>query len=270
MADVLIDLLIVELRKEDLMEKRKSTAYDPQKCKNLENFRKFITELGIPSYNFWIGETSKQLKWRTFTGPEKLKVFKHINIQQLLPTSPESRIIKIQVLWTELLELNTMFSKGPEAITDADINDFETRSREWVDKFIHEYQTKNVTPYIHAMSNHVGEFMRVHGSILPFTQQGLEKFNDVMTKHYFRATSHQNEKALLQLIQKHNRLEHLRDEDAQLCKHHDVHCSNCGSTGHNKLSCTKPCKHCNHHLFCSHLIVLADGQHVPQCIQENS
>lgn len=150
--------LIVELRKEDLMEKRKSTAYDPQKCKNLENFRKFITELGIPGYNFWIGETSKQLKWRTLTGPEKLKVFKHINIQQLLPNSPECRTIKIQVLWTELLELNTMFSKGPEAITDADINDFETRSREWVDKFIHEYQTKNVTPYIHAMSNHVGEF----------------------------------------------------------------------------------------------------------------
>ena len=78
---------------------------------------------------------------------------------------------------------------------------------------------KALTSYIHAMSNHIGEFMRIHGSILPFTQQGLEKFNDVVTKQYFRATSHQNNKALLQLMQKHNRLEYLRDNDAQLPKH---------------------------------------------------
>ena len=31
--------------------------------------------------------------------------------------------------------------------------------------------------------------MRIHGSILPFTQQGLEKFNDVVTKQYIRAAS---------------------------------------------------------------------------------
>ena len=71
--------------------------------------------------------------------------------------------------------------------------------------FIDVYHAKN--PYIHAMFNHVGDFMRIQ----PFTQQGLEKLNDVMTKHYFRSTSHQNEKALTQLMQKLNRIEHLKD-----------------------------------------------------------
>lgn len=162
-----------------------------------------------------------------------------------------------------------MFSKGPDNITDEDICNFESQSRQWVQKFIQVYQTKAITPYIHAMSNHVGEFMRIHGSILPFTQQGLEKFNDVMTKQYFRATSHQNEKALLQLMQKQNRLEYLRDNDAQLPKQHEVCCSNCGSTGHNKVSCTQPCKFCNHAPFRAHLIEL-DGHRVPRCCQENT
>ena len=161
-----------------------------------------------------------------------------------------------------------MFSKGPENISEKDICDFETQSREWVQKFIQVYQTKALTPYIHAMSNHVGEFMRIHSSILLFTQQGLEKFIDVVTKQYFRATSHQNDKALFQLMQKHNRLEYLRDTDAQLPKHHEVTCSNCGSTGHNKLSCTHPCKFCNHTPFRANLIDLDDCR-VPYCCQEN-
>ena len=36
-----------------------------------------------------------------------------------------------------------------------------------------------------------------------------------MTKHYFRSTSHQNEKALVQLMQKQNRLEFLTDTFAR-------------------------------------------------------
>ena len=48
-----------------------------------------------------------------------------------------------------------------------------------------------------CMMNHVLEFMQCHGSILQFTQQGLEKYNDNMTKDYFRFTSHHNESSLV-------------------------------------------------------------------------
>ena len=85
------------------------------------------------------------------------------------------------------------------------------------------YQAKNVTPYIHAMMNHVSEFMKLHGSILAFTQQGLEKYNDVITKDYFRATSHKGKQALLQIMQKRNRLEHLRDSGVQVPSYLTLH-----------------------------------------------
>ena len=132
-------------------------------------------------------------------------------MQDLLPSTDKREAARIQELWTALFLLNQCFSRQPDEIVDADIEAFERKAKEWVVKFIDVYQAKNVTPYIHAMFNHVGEFMRAHGSILPFTQQGLEKLNDVMTKHYFRSTSHQSEKALLQIMQKLNRIEHLKD-----------------------------------------------------------
>lgn len=40
----------------------------------------------------------------------------------------------------------------------------------------------------------------------PITQHGLEKYNDAMTKDYFHSTVHQGEQALIQIMQKQNRI----------------------------------------------------------------
>ena len=79
--------------------------------------------------------------------------------------------------------------------------------------------------------NHVHEFMIMQGSILPFTQQGLEKYNDIAMKTYFRSTSHKGNDALLQIMPKKNRLEYLTD--AGICKKTvlDIKCSNCKEKG---------------------------------------
>ena len=81
-------------------------------------------------------------------------------------------------------------------------------------KVLGTYHGHTVTPYIHAFMNHVAEFMRIHGGILQFSQHGLEKYNDIMIKQYFRATNYKGETAL-QIMEKQNCLEHLRDTDAQ-------------------------------------------------------
>ena len=56
--------------------------------------------------------------------------------------------------------------------------------------------------------NHVGEFMTIHGSILPFNQQALEKKNDVVTKMFFCSSNHQGDTSLSQILEKQNRIEH--------------------------------------------------------------
>ena len=76
-------------------------------------------------------------------------------------------------------------------------------------------------PIYNALVAHVPEFLRIHRTIAPFTQQGLEKLNDQMTRFYFGSSNHRGTDALTQVLQKKNRLEHLHDEgyerDVDIC-----------------------------------------------------
>lgn len=235
-SDVLFNQLIIELKRQDSIASTTTfQSTNLQRYRHLNEFQLFVTSLGIPDYKFYVCQSSKQLKSRSLTGPEKLKVMRHIRIARMLPNFADSD--KIQFLWDELLHLNEIFSKKTEELTVEDTGTFEVRARTWCRKFIEIYHASNVTPYIHAMMNHVPEFMRLHHSIVPFTQQGLEKYNDVMTKQYFRATNHHDSKALTQIMEKQNRLEYLRDSGAQSKRCFDITCSKCGHKGHNRKTC---------------------------------
>uniref|UniRef100_A0A1X7URJ4 Uncharacterized protein n=1 Tax=Amphimedon queenslandica TaxID=400682 RepID=A0A1X7URJ4_AMPQE len=50
------------------------------------------------------------------------------------------------------------------------------------------------------------EFIKLYGSLEPFSQQGLEKLNDLTTLHYTTGTNHchTNDEALRQLVLKRN------------------------------------------------------------------
>ena len=72
-AGTLIDLLVLEIRRLDCIEK----ATKLKSIDWLYNIRKYenaVTSLGITGFNFWIGRESKKLKCRTLTGPGKLLV----------------------------------------------------------------------------------------------------------------------------------------------------------------------------------------------------
>ena len=99
-------------------------------------------------------------------------------------------------LWRELLKINHLLSVRPHEVTELTATQFEERSKEFVRTFTDIYPAKHVTPYMHCMMMHVSEFMQIHGALLPFTQHGLEKYNDCMTKDYFRSSSHRGQECL--------------------------------------------------------------------------
>ena len=166
------------------------------------------------------------LKQRSLTGPEKLKVFQNIQIAQLLPKLDEAETQRIQNIWTELLDINLHFSKKSEQLSNQDIVQYKSRCQQWVIKFVAIYHSNAVTPYmyIHAMAQHAGDFIQLHGSLLAFTQQGLEKYNDITIKYYFQSTHHKGEQAPRQLMEKQNSIDHLCDSQAKQPKHHDIRC----------------------------------------------
>lgn len=264
-ADTLVDLLIGSLRTLDRVNQTlRVRSLDG--LTHLATFEKSLKHMGIVGYSFWIGRDSQKLKWRSLTGPEKLVVFSSINIPELFPDLEHND--SIQSLWRDLIEINRLLSARPEHVTDEHIKLFEKKSKAFVNDFVLLYPAKHVTPYMHCMMQHVAEFMAVHGSIIPFTQQGLEKYNDLMTKDYFRSTSHRGEQCLVQILQKQNRIEHLESIGAKRRKRHEITCSNCQQRGHNKWTCRAPCTVCGKTPFCSHLVMVGASK-VASCSREN-
>ena len=130
--DVLIELLIVELCRQDAIEKvKKFSCSDLTRYRHIQNYQTFVSSLGIPGFEFYIGRTSKELKCRSLTGPEKLKLFRSINIPSLLPSFSLADCQKIQSLWEELLRLNSIISKPAEDLLSHNIAEFEKRARQW-------------------------------------------------------------------------------------------------------------------------------------------
>ena len=90
---------------------------------------------------------------------------------------------------------------------------------------------------MHILTNHLPETMRLHGNIVDFCQQGLEKLNYMITKWYFRSTNF-DQTALTQSIRKHFRISQLEKKSQRPLKF-QVSFSRCDKSGHsNKRICT--------------------------------
>ena len=116
------------------------------------------------------------------------------------------------------------------------VNAYETRVTSWLELFCKIFPTKDLTPYMHILANHIVESVRLHGIISNFNQQGLEKLIDNITGCFFRGTNHKNHHALIQIMEKQNRIEDLEMECKREMKF-SITCSSCGKQGHNKRTC---------------------------------
>ena len=202
-SDVLIDLLIRELRGSDAIEKKKtfSDSFPRDKHKHMASYEEFVKSIGI-SLNFRINKESKKLEYRDLTGPEKLKLFQNINIPTLLPRCRQNK--EIQVMRQKFMEF--IGDLKLDFTSEDDILQLQGDVKSWFGLFLNVYQAKDVTPYMHALHCHVPEFLSLYQNIAHYTQQGLEKYNDRASKDVFRSTNHKEIDALKQLFLKTNRI----------------------------------------------------------------
>lgn len=229
-ADLLINLLIMELRRQDGIDKATRVKLDRNKLTHLAKYEHFLNEDCKVSFRWYVEEATSGLKWRDLTGPEKHRLFKAVNLTTLFPSIP--RVTEIQELWS------TFYSIIKTLNSDCDHTTVASNAKAWVGDFCSLYQTKHVTPYVHALAMHVPQFIELYGNLTKFTEQGLEKLNDLTTQHYLRSTNHKDKEmdSLQQLILKRNRLENLELDGYQRTKRKCT-CTICGQTGHNKRRC---------------------------------
>ena len=138
------------------------------------------------------------------------------------------------------------------------MSQFDARIKQWIKDFNRLYLTSDVTPYMHAFSQYISEFLELYQNVSYFNQQGLEKFNDTSSKDYFRSTSHRNIEALRQMMLKKQRAQLL---EAVGCQHikHKYKCRNCLNMGHSIKKCTSKCNNVTKEDFVPTLCLLMEN-----------
>ena len=148
---------------------------------------------------------------------------------QLFPSLPNAD--KIQEIWTEFIKIY----KKLQSTDDLNPDQLQDDVNNWITLFTTIYQTKHVTPYMHILVSHIPQFIKFYGSLACFSQQGLEKLNDEITKDYFRSTNQRDTESLMQLMLKLNRLEELSHDHCRI--KNTYLCQLCKSAGHNSCTC---------------------------------
>jgi hypothetical protein len=157
-----VNLLIQELRRQDGITQ---ATLNRSKHVNVTAYEKFLNDICKIRFHWYTCKETKQLQWRDLTGPEKIVLF---NIPKFFPAVPNA--VVIQDIWVEFWRLFR------ELGNHTNPSELQSETKNWVR---HVYQTKNITPYIHAFAFHVPEFIDRYGNICRFSQQGLEKLNDI-------------------------------------------------------------------------------------------
>ena len=172
-------------------------------------------------------EEDDSLKIRQLTGKEMKKLFTKIKLKILFPNL--NMIKEKQFLWKEFFDIYKLITSDnlmelkPDRTHILDTShktynddnilfEIQNRTSYWLKIFIIIYH-KNVTPYMHIFQGHIHQIIEKHGSLRPYSQQGAEKFNDIVTLNYFRSTNRNKEDFLNQLVKKANRVELLRLND---------------------------------------------------------
>lgn len=159
-SDTLINILILELRRMDRIEKLRK--------KEFKHLNTYITYLNINCkicFHMYVDKESNVLKWRDLTGPEKLKLFASINIPELFPNLKNADIV--QKLW-DIFKAICQILWSNKKLDENGITDFTTKVTSWVTLFPSVYHTRHVTPYMHVLVAHVPKFLKDIESLVPF------------------------------------------------------------------------------------------------------
>ena len=176
-CDVLVNLLILELRRLDGIDKSKLQTLDRSTATNVAKYEQFLNEECKISFHMYVDKESKVFKWRDLTGPEKHKLLKEINIVNLFPRIPQAT--DIQIIWVEFREIYRILQSCTPLNKDG-VESFKDRVRKWMTLFLTVYQTKHVTPYMHLLVSHIPQFLEMYGTLA--RNKGLRNFMTISPK----------------------------------------------------------------------------------------
>ncbi|CAF1105017.1 unnamed protein product [Brachionus calyciflorus] len=200
-SDVLFELLISDLAVLDKL--RFNSEFSEDKHQNLSKLFSFLKDkCGITVKIFKNETKSINLAMNSLTGINRNKIFERMKLKNLFESNLKN-CDKIDEIWSKFYTIYTSLKK--DTIPDAD--QIKLSTSEWLNLFLSIYQRNDVTPYIHAFTNHLHQFVSRNININHFNLEGLEKLNDFTTCDYFRATN-KRKNSSEQILKKRCRIEY--------------------------------------------------------------
>lgn len=185
-------------------------------------------------FHFFLTRDSTQLKFTSLQGPDYV-IISSIDFESLLTWINPVETGCYERMWRSLGRLYVLLKIPIRDTTAQHRSEIKSIISEWTGMYVKLFQAKDITPYVHCLKYHVSELVETYGNISGFTQQGLEKLNDQLTKSYFRGTNFRLDDALEQVILRHCRMKQLDSLTRPCGKVH--HCSKCGETTHRRPAC---------------------------------
>jgi len=93
----------------------------------MDSYIHFLTKIGM-QFQCNTESTTNKLQYRELTGPERITLFQHINIMELLPDNDTA--VKIQQLWKGFLNLYTKIWMRYEL--DSEMTALSTSMKSWL------------------------------------------------------------------------------------------------------------------------------------------
>jgi len=165
-----------------------------------EIYEKFLNDACKIRFK-WKKNQGKKIQNAETLLTQKKSIF--LKIPSLFPMLPKKN--ELQTLWMTFFTLMKEVNKK-----DFNPDKIDLEAKSWVSSFVSIYQGKDTTPHMHCFAMHTSQFIRLYGNVISFTQQGLEKLNDVTTKQFQRSSNHRGISSLKQILEKRNRIE-IRD-----------------------------------------------------------
>lgn len=174
--------------------------------KRFVNFLVNTCKIFKPTYSPKENEHGDKIKMQSLNSTDFEKIFGKISILELYPEI---------AFENDLVGINFIFKTFHEIICQLKDNRFvsiinlKKKLSDFQEVLLaqHYHNTKNLSPYLHALVHHLPELIEKHGYIHRFNLQGLEKLNSKLKSYYRNKSTGQSKVYLKQLISQRNRCE---------------------------------------------------------------
>ena len=136
----------------------------------------------------FVDKDTKLIKHRDLTGPEKYTILSATNLSTLLPTYCNTTVDKIEVILDGFRQLISTLD-NVQGDDNQKLVDVSSVAKAWLNNNVSVFPTKDATPYMHILANHVPETVEITRALSQSTQQDVEKVTDHFTNWYYRSTS---------------------------------------------------------------------------------